>query len=205
MKLKNIQHRIDKVASELEGKKHIPTLIRKLNSAFSRTLVRFTSERYDEKYYKDHAVIVSGQYNPRIFGIIPQQILIILSFPSGEKKIEITRRAVNFLTHRIIRTIHHEYRHKHQNKFRGWQATKRYTPKRGTKDPIRLQYYGNPDEVDAHAYETQTDKIDINRLRQAHKIGWRESEALFMYRTHFRKTDSKIWKRFLKKVYKNNK
>jgi hypothetical protein len=65
-------------------------------------------------------------------------------------------------------------------------------------------YYGNPDEIDAHAYETQAEKLDINKLRKAHKISWQESEAIYMYRMHFRKQDPKVWKRFLKKVYKNN-
>ena len=46
--------------------------------------------------------------------------------------------------------------------------------------------------------------LDINRLRIAHKIGWRESEAIFIYRKYFRKSDPKVWKKFLKKVYKNN-
>ena len=68
-------------------------------------------------------------------------------------------------------------------------------------------YYGNPDELDAHAYETVVEldmgKFDINKLRKANKIGWRECEAIFLYRMHFRKSDPKVWKRFLKKVYKN--
>ena len=65
-------------------------------------------------------------------------------------------------------------------------------------------YYGNPDELDAHAYETQAEKFDINKLRSAHKIGWRECEAIFMYRKTFRIQDPKVWQKFLKKVYKNN-
>ena len=71
------------------------------------------------------------------------------------------------------------------------------------KNRPQLMYYGNFDEIDAHAYETQVDRLDINKLRRAHKIGWRESEAVYLYRTHFRKKDPKVWKKFLKKVYKN--
>jgi hypothetical protein len=65
-------------------------------------------------------------------------------------------------------------------------------------------YYGNPDEIDAHAYETQAERLNINNLRKAHKINWTECESIYMYRLHFRKSDPKIWKRFLKKVYKLN-
>lgn len=204
MKLQNIESRLNKVAPSFAGEKHIPTLVKQLNKAFARTLVQFTSERYIEKYYKDHSVLVSGQYNPRIMGMIPERVLVILSFPANSKKAIITPRGAKFLFQRIVRIIHHEYRHKHQNKGRGYCATKQYKPKAGSKDEVRLRYYGNPDEIDAHAYETQSDRVDINRLRQAHKVGWIESEAMFMYRKHFRKTDPKVWKRFLKKVYKNH-
>ena len=69
---------------------------------------------------------------------------------------------------------------------------------------MKAMYYGNPDELDAHAYETQAEKLDINKLRSAHKIGWRECEAIFMYRKTFRTQDPKVWQKFLKKVYKNN-
>ena len=31
-------------------------------------------------------------------------------------------------------------------------------------------YYGNPDELDAHAYETQAEEININNLRKAHNF-----------------------------------
>jgi hypothetical protein len=80
---------------------------------------------------------------------------------------------------------------------------KEYKPKK-RQNKLKAIYYGNADELDAHAYETRAERIDINKLRKAHKIGWRECEAVFMYRMHFRKQDPKIWKRFLKKVYKAN-
>ena len=104
---------------------------------------------------------------------------------------------------KIIRAIHHEYRHKHQQKQRPFLLQKEYKPK-PKQNKMKAMYYGNPDEIDAHAYETQSERIDINKLRTAHKIGWRCSEAIFMYRQNFRNQDPRIWKRFLKKVYKLN-
>jgi hypothetical protein len=68
----------------------------------------------------------------------------------------------------------------------------------------KMMYLGSTDEIDAYAFETKFDNVALNKLRKAHKIGWRHSEAIFMYRKHFRGHDEKIWKKFLKKVYKNN-
>ena len=126
-----------------------------------------------------------------------------LTFPKHSKKVTLTQKGAHNLAVKIIRTIHHEYRHKHQQKQRPFLLQKEYKPK-PKQNRMKAMYYGNPDELDAHAYETQAEKFDINKLRQAHKISWRECEAVFMYRKTFRKQDPKVWKRFLKKVYKNN-
>jgi hypothetical protein len=139
----------------------------------------------------------------RISDIIPEHIYICLNFPADNKKVTITEQGAKNLAVKIIRAIHHEYRHKHQHKQRPLLLQKEYKPK-PKQNKMKAMYYGNPDELDAHAYETQAEKLDINKLRKAHKIGWKESEAIFMYRKNFRNQDPKIWKRFLKKVYKNN-
>jgi len=202
MKLEKIEKKVNKLISSWVGDKHIPSIIRQLNKSFHKSIIYFTSSRYDDDFYDDHSVIVSGQYCPRIFSAIPENILITLSFPSKFKRATINAKCAKNLAVKIIRAIHHEYRHKHQQRGRGYVYTKQYTPKK-KQNRFKVMYYGNPDEIDAHAYETQAEKLDINKLRKAHKIGWRESEAIFMYRIHFRKSDPKVWKRFLKKVYKN--
>ena len=204
MKLSKIEKKVHSLTTTWVGDKHIPSIIRGLNKTFQKSIIYFCSARYDEEFYEDHSVIVSGQYCPRIFSAIPENILITLSFPANSKRAIISEDCAKNLTVKIIRAIHHEYRHKHQQKGRGYVYTKQYSPKK-KQNRLKVMYYGNPDEVDAHAYETQAEKLDINKLRKAHKIGWRQSEAIFMYRMHFRKTDPKVWKRFLKKVYKNGK
>ena len=203
MRLSLIEKKVNKVAQNWSGRKHIPTLIRQLNKEFKRTLVCFSSERFDQPYYKEHNVIVNAHYCGRISDIIPEHIFISLNFPKRVKKITFTKESAKNLVLKIIRAIHHEYRHKHQHRSRPLVMQKPYTPK-PKQNKLKAMYYGNPDEIDAHAYETQAEKIDINRLRKAHKIGWKESEAIFMYRMNFRKQDPKIWHKFLKKVYKNN-
>lgn len=203
MKLEKVQKKINALIPSWIGEKSVPAIIRGLNKTFHKSIIYFTSNRYNQEFLEHHSVIVSGQYCPRILSEIPENILITLSFPSDKKKATITDQEAQNLALKIARAIHHEYRHKHQQKGRGYVFTKQYTPK-PKQNRMKVMYYGNPDEIDAHAYETQAEKLDINKLRKAHKISWRESEAVYMYRMHFRKQDPKVWKRFLKKVYKNN-
>jgi len=207
MKLEKIEKKLAALIPTWVGEKHIPSIIRQLNKTFYKSIIYFESQRYDDDYYKEHSVIVSGQYCPRIMSAIPENILITLSFPRENKKAKISVMGAENLALKITRAIHHEYRHKHQQKGRGYKFTKQYSPK-SKQNRFKAMYYGNPDEIDAHAHETQAEvrygRLNINKLRKAHKIGWRESEALFMYRLHFRKHDPKVWKRFLKKVYKSN-
>lgn len=205
MKLEKVQKKLHKLSPTWIGvNKSVPSMIRALNKTFTKSIIYFTSNRYEGEYYKDHSVIVSGQYCPRILSTIPENILITLSFPKETKKVTITAKEAEHLLLRIARAIHHEYRHKRQQRGRGYVYTKQYNPKPNSKNKHKEMYYGNPDELDAHAYETQAERLNINNLRTAHKIHWRESEAIYMYRMHFRNKDPKIWKRFLKKVYKLN-
>lgn len=131
-----------------------------------------------------------------------------MSAPKDQKKVVLSKKGAWNLKMKILRTIVHEYRHREQHRQQGFIQPKRYNPAKKAANRLKLSYYGMPDEVDAHAYETKVESsfglLDINRLRTAHKIGWRESEAIFMYRKYFRKSDPKVWKKFLKKVYKNN-
>ena len=202
MKLERIEKKVYALASNWVGEKHVPSIIRGLNKAFRRTLVNFSSGRFDQEYYPDHNVIVYAHYCNRISDVIPEHIYVELNFPKDSKKAIITEKGAKNLAIKVIRAIHHEYRHKYQQKQRPFLLQKEYKPK-PKQNKFKVMYYGNPDEIDAHAYETQAEKLDINKLRKAHKIGWRECEAVFMYRMHFRKQDPVIWKRFLKKVYKN--
>ena len=203
MKLEKIEKKVYALAQNWVGKKHIPSIIRGLKKAFKNHIVTFSSERYEGEYYPDHNVIISGHYCGRISNYIPEHIYIQLSFPKDSKKAIITEQGAHNLAVKIIRAIHHEYRHKYQQRQRPLLLQKEYKPK-PRQNKLKVMYYGNPDELDAHAYETQAEKLDINKLRKAHKISWKVCEAVYMYRMHFRKQDPKVWQRFLKKVYKNN-
>ena len=208
MNIALIERRLTDLSQEWVGENHLPSVIRKLNSAFRRSILYFSSNRYEAEYYKDHSIIVSGQYCPRIRNYVSENIIISLSAPKDQKRVLISKKGAKILLMKIFRTIVHEYRHREQHRKQGFVQTKKYTPPKGITNRLKLAYYGMPDEIDAHAYETRVEAgfglLDINRLRVAHKIGWRESEAIFMYRKYFRELDPKIWKKFLKKVYKTN-
>jgi len=66
MRLSLIEKKVNKVAENWRGRKHIPTMIRQLNKEFKRTLVCFSSDRFDGAYYKEHNVIVNAHYGGRI-------------------------------------------------------------------------------------------------------------------------------------------
>jgi hypothetical protein len=209
VKIGLIERKLHALASNWVGDKHLPTIIRQLNAAFEHSIIYFSSNRFSGGYYADHSVIVSGQYCPRIRGYVPENIIISLSVTKEQKKVILSKKGARNLEMKILRTIVHEYRHRAQQRKQGTIDIKQYKPR---KDVIgnmkRLMYFGMPDELDAHAHETTVESafgfLNINRLRMAHKISWRESEAIFMYRKYFRKSDPKVWKKFLKKVYKSN-
>lgn len=203
MQIERIEKKVYAIANSWVGEKHIPSMVRSLNKAFKRNIVCFSSARFEGEYYKDHNVIINGHYCQRISDFVPEHIFINLNFPKECKKVTITEKGAKNLAIKIIRAIHHEYRHKYQQRNRPLLLQKEYKPK-PKQNKLKAMYYGNPDELDAHAYETQAEKFDINKLRSAHKISWRECEAIFMYRKTFRTQDPKVWKKFLKKVYKNN-
>ena len=208
MKIDLIERKLREISPTWVGEKHLPSIIKKLNSTFRRSIVYFSSNRYQAEFYKDHSIIISGQYCPRIRNCIPENIIICLSAPKEQKKVSISKKGAKILEMKILRTIVHEYRHREQGRQQGFIQTRKYTPAKGLDNRLKLAYYGMPDEIDAHAYETTIERsfglLDINRLRVAHKISWRESEAIFIYRKYFRKTDPRVWKKFLKKVYKQN-
>jgi hypothetical protein len=89
MKLDKIQKKVDAISPSWVGVKSVPAIIRSLNKTFQKSIIYFTSSRYDEAHLPNHSVIVSGQYCPRIFSTIPENILITLSFPVANKKVVI--------------------------------------------------------------------------------------------------------------------
>ena len=167
MKLEKIEKKVNKLIPSWVGDKHIPSIIRELNKTFHKSIIYFTSNRYDEEYFDHHSVIVSGQYCPRILSTIPENILITLSFPKNKKKVLITEKESENLALKIIRAIHHEYRHKHQQRQRPFLLQKPYEPK-PKQNKMEAMYYGNPDELDA--YKTKNRKFIHDALNVSYDV-----------------------------------
>ena len=144
MRLSTIEKKVNKLAKNWVGEKHIPSIIRQLNKEFARYIIYFKSCRYDQRFYEDHAVIVSAHYCPRISLGIPENIIVTLHFPVENKKAKISPACAQNMAMKIIRAIHHEYRHQYQQRLRGFSNTKEYQTKDTDKNPERLQYFGNP-------------------------------------------------------------
>lgn len=198
---KKILHAIDR----LGGKKLPRSIIKVLNRSFKNSGITFRSERYDQDFLEEDCIVISG-----FFYTFRQsnKIEVVLSFPKEMKEVFLGKKQLQNLEYRLTKTIVHEYRHKEQVSKKGKIRAKAYRAK--TEDfelSYYMEYLGNADEIDAHAYETAIDfrfsKIDINKLRKASRITMKQSEAIWLYRKYFKNIDPKIWNRFLKKVYKN--
>jgi hypothetical protein len=185
-----------------------------LNKLFKRPKIKFssiTSEKNYKIFYlgldenKDDVIIVSGIYD-YCKGEID---LIKVEFYSNYAHFLMSEKQKTNLVRKITTTIIHESRHKYHAKVKKTYSLKQYKIRNNVSEKMasNLQYYANADEIDAYAYETKVDchfgKLNINMLRSANKIKIDTSESIFAYKKYFRKTDPKIWKKFLKKVYKN--
>jgi len=209
VKLSILCKKINEMSDVFVGDIYIPSMIRKLNAKFNTHKVYFISNRFVGKSYKNHSVIVSAEYCPKIVGI-PEHIIISLSFPKYIKKISLSKRGADILIMKLHKIFYHELRHKEQYKrkkifFCGDNYIPPKTVHKGIRD--KLYYFGSSDEIDAHAYETIVDfaygKLNINKLRCPSNITWRESEAIFLYNKYFYENDIDVWKKFMRKVYKN--
>jgi len=203
--MKDVHKRQKQIADLIDnwvGEKRIAPLICKLNKLFKKDKVVFSSSRYDEKYYADYPIMVSGLYQSRFMGI-PDCIYIHLSLPSDKLSVTMTPKGAKNLSVNVTKVLFHELRHRQQNIKRKYQIAPTPYKVKDIERDYQMMYLGSTDEIDAYAFETKFDNVALNKLRKAHTIGWRNSEAIFMYRKNFRDQDPKVWKKFLKKVYKN--
>lgn len=207
MKIETTANKIEKELSNLNGVVRISTLVGKLNKLFKRPKVKFTSKTHDLGFLSkgDDVIIVSGSYD-YCKGEID---LIRVELYCTNASFLMSENQKANLIRKITTTIIHENRHKHHAKVKRTYSFKQYkVKKKASKEKLAtLQYYANPDEIDAYAHETKVDfhfgKLDINMLRSMNKINMNSSESIFAYKRYFRKSDPKIWNKFLKKVYKN--
>ena len=102
--------------------------------------------------------------------------------------------SVKMLIDELFITLAHEKRHRYQFKQRGNAFGPQYRSKVTDEDlKAELEYYGDPDELDAYAQEA----IIEERLGRDTLMG-----AQAKYRQMFAIYDPKVYNKFLKKKYK---
>lgn len=207
MKIHTTANKVQKSLHGIDGPVNLTSMARRFNKLFKKPKVQVTSKILNKMQglIDGDAVIVSGSYD-YCKGEID---LIKIELYSNNNIFLLTEKQKENFVRKITTTIIHESRHKYHAKIKKTYSFKQYKIRNKVPKEIasNIQYYANPDEIDAYAYETRVDcyfgKLNINMLRTANKIKMGASESIFAYKKHFRKTDPKIWKKFLKKVYKN--
>ena len=96
------------------------------------------------------------------------------------------------LINEIFTCLVHEKRHRYQFRKRGNAYGKQYRTKVDNLHTVDLEYYGDPDELDAYAQEAVIEE----------RLYGKPSHTLEKYRNLFAEVDNKVYKKFLKRKYK---
>ena len=186
-------------------------LIHRLNNRFygDRNIIMFTMGRYDHKGIKNNTIIPAANYTPKIYGV-DECIEVQLSFPKGRRIINLSNEELQILRVKLISIITHEITHKIQYRKRrnrpsnsSYRVNLTFVNKNIKK---MIEYLTECDEVDAHAFETIANyrygTLTREDLRDINNIKWDKCEAVYLYNKFIRYTDDRIWRKFIKKVYK---
>ena len=141
------------------------------------------------------ALTVGGFYDSTLeFG--EKDIELFLMFRKEDKKVMLDDLNVHVMINELFKTLVHEKKHRYQFKKRGRAYGPRYCCRKKIADEQllkELEYYGDPDEIDAYAQEA------IIELRLTGT-----SDTQQKYKELFDKHDKKVYNSFLKKFYKYN-
>lgn len=135
---------------------------------------------------------IGGHYEP---DESDKDIILNIHFEKGCQKVFFDHIDVQVFIMELFTTYVHEKRHKYQYRTRGphvYGPIYRCTKKAKDNEHYReLNYYGDPDEIDAYALEAAIE----TRLRDTNFV-------VAKYRELFANTDIKVYNKFLKKRYK---
>ena len=141
------------------------------------------------------ALTVGGFYDSTLeFG--EKDIELFLMFRKEDEKVLLDDLDVHVMINELFKTLVHEKKHRYQFKKRGRAYGPRYCCRKKIADEQllkELEYYGDPDEIDAYAQEA------IIELRLTGT-----SDTQQKYKELFDKHDKKVYNSFLKKFYKYN-
>ena len=134
---------------------------------------------------------VGGHYEP---DGRQKDILINVHFQKDCKTVFFDHKDLQIFVQKLFTTYVHEKRHRYQYRSRGdvYGPIYRCAHIAKDKDHYReLNYYGDPDEIDAYALESAIEE----RIRGTQFV-------MAKYRDLFVDTDIKVYNKFLKKRYK---
>lgn len=137
---------------------------------------------------------VGGCYDPTIQK--DKDIEMYISFNETERDTPfmLDESIVKVFIDEVFKTLVHEKKHRYQFNQRNNNFGREYkTNVEDEKLKVQLEYYGDPDEIDAYAQEA------VIEMRLHGK-----SHSKEMYQTLFAKTDPVVYNRFLKKFIKYN-
>ena len=143
------------------------------------------------------AYTIGGFYDPSLdFGEKDIEMYLVFNNSETHCKFYFEETQTKVLIDEIFVTLTHEKRHRYQFKKRGKAYGPKYHSKITDEDLKNdLEYYGDPDEIDAYAQEAVIEE----RLQREVAIGTRAK-----YRELFANHDPKVYNRFLKKYYEYN-
>jgi len=141
------------------------------------------------------ALTIGGFYDPSLeFG--DKDIEMYLMFKQSDKEVSLDENYIHIMINEIFKTLVHEKKHRYQFSRRGSAYGPRYCCRKKIDDEEllkELEYYGDPDEVDAYAQEAVIE-IRLDGYSETYK----------KYKELFDKHDKKVYNGFLKKLYKYN-
>lgn len=190
-------NKLQKISTKI-GKKKISwaTLVRYLNKEFKSQSVKFRSEQSEDPS-------IEGFYNPLYYTEDNElRYSIIIRY---EKHMPKTRPRTDFYID-LLSALTHEFRHGYQDNKRNKMVylKKLFSPgvphfhHRYKSVVMKVQYYGDYDELDAYAFEAaQAIKLQGLNLRNVGNKSW----VLSRYRKILGKYAPKLYNRFLKKLY----
>lgn len=138
------------------------------------------------------ALTIGGFFDPTLdFG--DKDIEMYIMFRQEDDHVYLNDVSVVVFLNEIFKTLVHEKRHRYQFRQRGNNYGPQYRCRLNLDDELikEMEYYGDPDEVDAYAQEAAIE-MRLNGYSDTHE----------KYKILFDKTDKRVYNSFLKKFYK---
>lgn len=192
MKLKTLYNKLHAFAPKFHGEKSMGQMmywVRKMLRPHGVIVNRII----DKQNKAISGFTIGGFYDPsHEFGEQDIEMYLIFNNEDVEKKFFLEEWNTKVLIDELFTTLAHEKRHRYQFRQRGNAFGPQYRTSVTDEDlKAELEYYGDPDELDAYAQEAVIEK----------RLG-REETTMAKYRELFDKHDKKVYNRFLKKYYR---